>query len=669
MNFQVFLPIEKVDKAKRTISGYASTSALDSDGEMVSLKAIKAALPDYMRWANIREMHKLSAVGTAQEAHTDDKGLFITAKITDDAAWKKVQEGVYKGFSIGGQKLAKTGNIITEIDLSEISVVDRPANPECKFDVVKAHKAVAEAPASLVKVRAPKTPAEVAIKALAKLAKGVSTELVDTGAAGDKPKPAKVLPEPSADEFKAAKKAKKMAKKKAKAEAMAEAEKAEKAKAAEALTKNAQSLVVDGESVLSPWLTLGGSSALVKVAVKAPEAEPEFLTLAKGKKLAKGMNTVGSLAYAFGSLRDAQRSLKREGRGEKDSKDSGFADELGKLAQQLAEVISKKASHEGGEAVDMTDIDDQYVNDYLANLGKANTMTIANDPLGAAILGLLAKAAAPTAKDCIGKAKDAMKESKKAKKAAMEDMEKAHDMVKANYLAKAKKAKGDPDPEFNAEDCMKAIHSAHASMAKAMELDKSARVYLAKAESMVGQTSESPTTGNEFYEVPGGVDHLGRNPMVTAGPGTKGGSGMPPEYDSITPYPGKAGKVGDLAKAFADKNGMVPMAMAQLLAKMEKLEGENEILANMQTNGRRRPHAFNPTTAFGKGAGFTGAAGDDTPDISTIFKGVNVGAIGSGNEQAHKLEAGKAVGNYLLGGFGKSIMDADFKGLGGGANG
>jgi hypothetical protein len=48
--------------------------------------------------------------------------------------------GVYKGFSIGGRITARDPadrNIITGLELSEISVVDRPANPEAVFDCWK----------------------------------------------------------------------------------------------------------------------------------------------------------------------------------------------------------------------------------------------------------------------------------------------------------------------------------------------------------------------------------------------------------------------------------------------------------------------------------------------------------------------------------------------------
>src|ERR1700681_4190282 len=95
--------IQKVDTEQRMVFGYASTEASDMHGETVLKSAIEAALADYLEFANIREMHQLSAVGTTEEASVDDKGLYIAARIVDDVAWGKVTSGVYKGFSIGGK--------------------------------------------------------------------------------------------------------------------------------------------------------------------------------------------------------------------------------------------------------------------------------------------------------------------------------------------------------------------------------------------------------------------------------------------------------------------------------------------------------------------------------------------------------------------------------------
>lgn len=132
-----YAEINKVDADQRLVYGYASTEALDSQGEVVKVDAIKDALDDYMKFANIREMHQPSAVGIAEFAKADDKGLYLCAKVVDDGAWDKVKAGVYKGFSIGGRALAKTGGVISKMRLMEISLVDRPANPECMIEMFK----------------------------------------------------------------------------------------------------------------------------------------------------------------------------------------------------------------------------------------------------------------------------------------------------------------------------------------------------------------------------------------------------------------------------------------------------------------------------------------------------------------------------------------------------
>lgn len=130
----------KRDDAQRLVYGYASTEALDSHGEIVTRGALQEALPDFMRFANIREMHQPSAVGRAEEASIDDKGLYLAARIVDDEAWEKVAAGVYNGFSIAGRVTARDPmqkHVITGCTLSEISLVDRPANPEAVFDLIK----------------------------------------------------------------------------------------------------------------------------------------------------------------------------------------------------------------------------------------------------------------------------------------------------------------------------------------------------------------------------------------------------------------------------------------------------------------------------------------------------------------------------------------------------
>lgn len=139
--YRAYAPICKVDAEQRMVYGYASTEARDDQNEIVTKSALESALDDYMKFANIREMHQPSAVGVAKQAAMDGRGLYVAAKVVDNAAWEKVREGVYKGFSIGGrvtERAAGDPNTITGLRLNEISLVDRPANPEAVFDCWKA---------------------------------------------------------------------------------------------------------------------------------------------------------------------------------------------------------------------------------------------------------------------------------------------------------------------------------------------------------------------------------------------------------------------------------------------------------------------------------------------------------------------------------------------------
>src|SRR3990167_9594773 len=146
-DIKIFIPFNKKDEDKRLVGGYASSETLDSQGEIVEKDAIARALPGYLgeydqekkryKLGGLREMHQLSAVGKTVKAIVDTKGLYIDGKVVDDNAWKKVKEGVYAGFSIGGKIVKQVGNRIKDLKLSEISLVDRPANPDAMFMMVK----------------------------------------------------------------------------------------------------------------------------------------------------------------------------------------------------------------------------------------------------------------------------------------------------------------------------------------------------------------------------------------------------------------------------------------------------------------------------------------------------------------------------------------------------
>jgi hypothetical protein len=683
-NFQFFLPIEKVDKKRRTVSGYASTPALDSDGEIISLKAVKAALPGYMEYGNIREMHALKAVGTASEANIDEKGLYLTAKIVDDAAWKKCVEGVYKGFSIGGAKLAKAGNIVTQIDMSEISVVDRPANPECKFNVAKMAKAQAGFEAYLVPI--PKA-IDPAVKAATRLAKTANKLLKDASVVGkdqfETPAKGETKPNGSPDlvpnplDYQPTSDGDEKAKRKA---LKAEKKSAKKALKAEVLKKvQASAAALQGQKVkdvLAKYDINGGKAGLALGKLETGNfdiepAQPDFLSLGAGVpgRLEKGLGVASSLTYAFGSLRDAQRSLALEGKDEGgDGKDTEMSKRLGQIAKELAGIISDKALHEGGEALDMSDVDDRWVNQTLGKdkgMSKVNGGAAAVDDglleaLAERITGqLLGKAMKKSAKEIISDAKKSFKMARKARGEAKDCIEKAHAMCKAKYLAKAA-GKKDEDTEFDDEACMKMLKSAHDALAKAESADDETKMHLKKAEGAIGEDGQRvQDSDGKFFMRPDGITPLNQGEISRASPGGNESGTEPPLYPATGEvYPGKSAR--SLLAKFAGRDGRVPAEIIDLVAANERMAGQIEVYGTIPRQGAQ-PKGFNMQKAFGQGAD----QGQRGKAIATIFEGVDVGAIGSGDESLHKSAAGKAIGQMLTNpNFGRSIFDSSFKGKG-----
>jgi hypothetical protein len=142
------LPIAKVDAERRIVSGFATTDALDKQGDIVTQDASMKAFSKFNK--NIREMHQPVAVGKMvafkQDRYFDPEskkfynGVYVSAYVSKGAqdTWEKVLDGTLSGFSIGGrmnkwddaydEKIDKTIRIIKDYDLVELSLVDNPAN-------------------------------------------------------------------------------------------------------------------------------------------------------------------------------------------------------------------------------------------------------------------------------------------------------------------------------------------------------------------------------------------------------------------------------------------------------------------------------------------------------------------------------------------------------------
>jgi hypothetical protein len=111
---RMFIPITKVDAARRLVYGLATAETEDRAGEICDYASTK---PLYEKWSeeiakstrgksfgNLRAMHGPVAAGKVTAITFNDAGkqIEICAKVVDDAEWAKVVEGVYTGFSQGG---------------------------------------------------------------------------------------------------------------------------------------------------------------------------------------------------------------------------------------------------------------------------------------------------------------------------------------------------------------------------------------------------------------------------------------------------------------------------------------------------------------------------------------------------------------------------------------
>lgn len=144
--FRLFGKFSKVtaqDDGTLVVEGVASSESVDSQGEVVRADAMRGAIPDFMKFGNIREMHQPIAAGKAIDISVGEDGITrLSAHVVDAESCKKVSAGVLQGFSIGGfvppgGRSKDDANVIETIKLTEISLVDRPANPDALITLVK----------------------------------------------------------------------------------------------------------------------------------------------------------------------------------------------------------------------------------------------------------------------------------------------------------------------------------------------------------------------------------------------------------------------------------------------------------------------------------------------------------------------------------------------------
>ena len=148
-NIRFSMPISKIDKEKRIVSGWATLDMLDKQGDIVSVDASAKAFEEFR--GNIREQHTPLAVGKMvsfkQDKYYDRKsgesfnGIYVDVYVSKGApdTWHKINEKILTGFSIGGRikesediynkSVDGPVRLIKDYELDELSLVDNPANP------------------------------------------------------------------------------------------------------------------------------------------------------------------------------------------------------------------------------------------------------------------------------------------------------------------------------------------------------------------------------------------------------------------------------------------------------------------------------------------------------------------------------------------------------------
>lgn len=132
--------------------GWASTASLDRQGDVVLPDAFRSSLDSFLSngpiYWNHAEMSDALAkpIGRAVSAKILSDGLYIKAKWARHAEAREVKDlvddGIVKSLSIGfrprdARKGEGGSNVITDLELLEVSVVAIPANPSAVITASK----------------------------------------------------------------------------------------------------------------------------------------------------------------------------------------------------------------------------------------------------------------------------------------------------------------------------------------------------------------------------------------------------------------------------------------------------------------------------------------------------------------------------------------------------
>ncbi len=162
----MYAPITKFEEqpdGSLIFQGFATTERLDGQNEIATQDGADRAIE---KWGgNVREMHQPEAVGSSLDVVRSEspRGYFIRGRVSAGAPNTiiKVKDGTLKGLSVGGvvlpngrvgvrvtselaqtyglppEKVGKAITMLKDWEMTELSLVDAPANPDCMISIAK----------------------------------------------------------------------------------------------------------------------------------------------------------------------------------------------------------------------------------------------------------------------------------------------------------------------------------------------------------------------------------------------------------------------------------------------------------------------------------------------------------------------------------------------------
>lgn len=157
---KILFKVSGFNKETREVTGIATSETVDSHDEILTYDGSKAAVKSWV--GNIREMHQPKAVGKRVAVKCDDKNKQIIVKsyVSKGAedTWQKVLDGTLSYYSVGGERVTSEikaakdlspevfkgmdqipdeVRVTTKWRMTELSLVDSGANPDCSIELVK----------------------------------------------------------------------------------------------------------------------------------------------------------------------------------------------------------------------------------------------------------------------------------------------------------------------------------------------------------------------------------------------------------------------------------------------------------------------------------------------------------------------------------------------------